>query len=404
MENKKLRQIKILDTTLRDGEQAPENCMLPSQRLEIALELEQVGVDTIEVGFPASSKNDYEAVRLISKRLTKASYATFSRTKKADIDVALEAGGVNDNHILMLVATASDIHLKHKRGITREEGLLEISESVKYVKAKGINNIAVGLEDASRASIDYIKQIIDISLEAGANQIILADTTGYSVPDHFGNLVYLVKKYIKDSAKLSVHCHNDLGLAVSNSFEAIKNGADEIQVTIGGIGERAGNTSLEQIAAILFYKGKEYGVSTNLDISGIYKVYQLLQKCIHLEESRMQPLFGKYVFSTSAGIHQQGILQNNNTYEFVKPTDFGREQEFVVDLHSGRSILRRLMNDTKLNVNETFIEYIYTKYIMNGSSSTCYTQEQFKDILLMEANFRKEFEDGESSNSIGFDK
>ncbi|SFS59138.1 LeuA family protein [Marininema halotolerans] len=378
------RLISLLDTTLRDGEQAPGNAMTPEQKLRLALMLEDAGVHTIETGFPASSSTDFIATQMISSQLKKSSFATFSRALVKDVKIAIDAGGVSDRHLVMLVATGSDLHLKNKRHITREQGLTEIIEAVTYAKDQGLQNVAVGIEDASRGEYDYIESITRTSIKAGANQIILADTTGYATPTSFGDLVRFVRKISGPDIKISTHCHNDLGLGVANALEGLKAGANEIQATLGGIGERAGNTSLEQIVANLYYKGDEYGLYTTARLNKLYKAYITLQDIINLEESRMQPLFGKYVFSTAAGIHQQGILNDPNTYEYVKPQDLDRERQLLVTRHSGKTIIRHLLQENFETHNKDEIDYLYDKFIFNQQSSMCDDLNDFKQKILSE--------------------
>lgn len=384
--SKNNRRITFLDTTLRDGEQAPGNEMGPEEKLKLALLLEAAGVDTIETGFPASSVDDFQATKMISEALTTSSFATFSRALAKDVKIALEAGGVSDKHLVMLVATGSDLHLKYKRHITREDGLREIAEAVAYAKSEGIKNIAVGIEDASRAEQDYMEQIIETALSSGANQIILADTTGYSTPESFYKLIRFVREKVGEEIKVSTHCHNDLGLAVTNSLEALKAGANEVHATLGGIGERAGNTSIEQVVAFLKYKGEEYGFETTIKLDKLYEAYLALKETIKLEDSRMQPLFGTYVFSTAAGIHQQGMLNNPDTYEYVKAKDIGRERKFYVARHSGRSILRYLFKELGVVSDDSLLDYFYNKYISNEHNGTCYDTEALKGILVQELN------------------
>ncbi|MGM0748667.1 MAG: LeuA family protein [Bacillota bacterium] len=380
----KKRTVTFLDTTLRDGEQAPENAMTPEQKLELAMILEDAGVETIETGFPASSSADFLATQLISSHLKRASFATFSRTQINDIKVALEAGGVSDRHLIMLVATGSDLHLKNKRNITREQGLAEIKEAVTYAKSRGVKNIAVGIEDASRSQYDYIEAIINASIGAGANQIILADTTGYATPTSFGELIRFVREICGPKIKVSTHCHNDLGLGVANVLEGLKAGADEVHATIAGIGERAGNTSLEQTAAILAYKGEEYGLATNIQLDKLYEIYLKLKKIIDLEESRTIPLIGKYVFSTAAGIHQQGILNDPNTYEYVKPEDFGRKRQILVSRHSGRTILKHVLKDLDAFHSEEEVDYLYDKLIASQRENSYDNIDSFKQKVKSE--------------------
>ncbi|HDG5762172.1 TPA: LeuA family protein [Staphylococcus aureus] len=373
------RKITFLDTTLRDGEQAPGNSMNYTKKLELALLLEESGIETIETGFPASSRDDFIATKMISESLKSSNFATFSRTKIEDIELSIQAGGTSNRHILMLVATGSDLHLEKKRKITREKGVEEVKRAVSFAKSRGIKNIAVGIEDASRSSREYINILIKTSIEFGANQIILADTTGYSTPNEMYNLVEFAKGCINESVKLSVHCHNDLGLAVINSYFAVLAGADEIQGTIGGIGERVGNTSLEQIIGLISYKGYHDNLYCEIKKEKLYKIYLKLTQFINLEENKNLPLFGKNVFSTAAGIHQQGILNDPNTYEFVKPNDWGRNRSFYIDKHSGRSMIKQVLNKIDRNkLNEKEINNLYKKYIENLSKSITYEELEYQ--------------------------
>lgn len=378
------RMIRMFDTTLRDGEQAPGNAMTPEQKLEIALMLEEAGVNTIETGFPASSRADFLATQMISEHLTTASFSTFSRAQVKDVKTAIEAGGVSDRHIVMLAATGSDLHLKNKRNITREQGIAEVTEAVAYAKEQGIANITVGIEDASRGAYDYIGAITKASIEAGANQIILADTTGFATPASFGDLVRFVREVAGPDIKISVHCHNDLGLGVANAIAGVQAGADEIQATLGGIGERAGNTSLEQVAALLYYKSDEYGLETSVQLDKLYEGYLLLSEVIQLEESRTQPLFGKYVFSTAAGMHQQGMLNDPDTYEYVKPRDLGRDRSLLVTRHSGRTIIRHLLQELGVSHSDEDVNHLYDKFIFKQHSSLCDDLITFREKIMQE--------------------
>lgn len=375
------RYVSFLDTTLRDGEQAPGNAMAPEQKLNLALMLEDAGVDFIETGFPASSPADFVATQMISAQLSRASFATFSRALEKDVSLAIDAGGTSDRHLVMLVATGSDLHLKNKRNITREQGLAETVAAVTYAKRRGVKNIAIGIEDASRASYDYMEALSRAGVHAGANQVILADTTGFATPPLFHELVRHVRGWVGPSIKVSAHCHNDLGLAVANAIAGIDAGADEIQATLGGIGERAGNTSLEQVAAFLHYKGQEHGVRTNVRLDKLYDAYIALRSAIGLEEPRTQPLFGKYAFSTAAGIHQQGILNDPDTYEYIKPADVGRERQLLVARHSGRSVIRHLLQELKLTLADGEINRLYEKFISTKSARACEDMSTLKEQI-----------------------
>ncbi|KKB60959.1 hypothetical protein WM40_26085 [Robbsia andropogonis] len=384
MQNLNSRLITFLDTTLRDGEQAPGNAMTPEQKLDLAGMLEYAGVETIETGFPASSSADFRATQLISSKLRTASFATFSRALREDVRIAIEAGGVSDRHVIMLVATGSDLHLKHKRNITREQGLLEVVEAVKYAKGRGLKNVAVGIEDASRGESDYMEALAVSSVNAGANQIILADTTGYATPRSFYDLVRCVRGWVGPDIKISTHCHNDLGLGVANALAGIEAGANEVQATLGGIGERAGNTALEQIAAFLHYKQAEYDVHSNIRLDMLYAAFARLRQFIGLEEPRTQPLFGKYAFSTAAGIHQQGILNDPDTYEYVKPETVGRERKLLVARHSGRAVIRHLLRELDIMLDQEEINKLYEKFIADRTDNSCEDMEALKETIAKE--------------------
>ncbi|MFI6067039.1 LeuA family protein [Micromonospora sp. NPDC051227] len=365
-----VRRVRFFDTTLRDGEQAPGNAMTPDQKLHMALRLEALGVDCVEAGFPASSPSDFEATRHISRNLSRARFATFSRTSRQDVDVAVEAGGVN-NHEVQMVATGSDIHLRHKRGIGRQQAIAEVTDTVAHASALGIHHISVGIEDASRGEDDLLHALTESALEAGADCIILADTTGCMTPDEYGELVAKVRRWAPPPVRVSTHCHDDFGLSLANALAGLLAGADEVQVTLGGIGERAGNTPLEELAALLAYKGETLCLRTTIELTSMYETYTVLRKMINLEEPRNKPIFGRYAFGTAAGIHQQGMLSNPATYEFVEPARFGRQRSLLVGRHSGRAILRHLLQEIGVEVDEEQLNALYQRHIADrvGSDS-----------------------------------
>lgn len=370
------RQITILDTTLRDGEQAPQNAMNPIQKLQMAIKLAELNVDHIETGFPASSTFDYQATKLIRGELPSIGIATFSRTLITDVKLALDAGGTARSHTVQMVATGSDIHLKNKRNITRQQSIEEMSNTIRFVRENSDCRIAMGIEDASRANFDFMGEMTSAAIDAGADQIILADTTGFSTPQEFGSLIRFIKSHTGDNISVSTHCHNDLGLALANTLAGIAAGADEVQVTLGGIGERAGNASLEMVASTLFYKAAEYGAYTNIKLDKLYQAYLQLCNTIGIEVSRNQPLFGTYVFGTAAGIHQQGMLSNPDTYEFVKPETFNREREFFVSRHSGKSVIKYLLDKNNVHHSPSLIADLYNNCIESRFENSCMSMTQ----------------------------
>jgi 2-isopropylmalate synthase len=364
------RRIAIFDTTLRDGEQAPANAMNPDQKLALARRLAALGVDCVEAGFPASSRADFEATRLISQHVTGTRFASFARTKREDVAIAVEAGGI-ENHEVQMVATGSQLHLEHKRGISREQAVREVTDTVGFAVSLGVQHIAVGIEDASRSDDDMLKRLTESALEAGATCIILADTTGCATPAEYGELIAKIREWAPRPIRVSTHCHDDFGLALANALAGLEAGADEVQATLGGIGERAGNTSMEQLAALLAYKSDVLGLRSDIRTESLYDAYNALREVINVEQPRNAPIFGAYAFGTAAGIHQQGILNNPATYEFVEPERFGRQRSMLVARHSGRTILRHLITELGADVSADQLEELYRINIVDRPGGDC---------------------------------
>jgi 2-isopropylmalate synthase len=270
------RTVTIFDTTLRDGEQAPGNGMSAAEKRDMAMRLEALGVDVIEVGFPASSVNEFLAAQMVRQALTSATIATFSRCNEADIVRAVEAAGVT-RHQVQLLATASDLHLTHKRGISRLDCFREVASAVRFAASLGVTNISVGLEDASRGTHGLLHALVECCVESGATTVVMADTSGCQLPAEYGDLVAAARSWVPDNVTLSVHCHDDMGLALANALAGIQAGADQVQTTLGGVGERSGNTALEELAAALTYKGEQLGVRARIDTKGLYQAYLSLK-------------------------------------------------------------------------------------------------------------------------------
>ncbi|MEU9080720.1 LeuA family protein [Kitasatospora sp. NPDC004745] len=373
------RRLRVFDSTLRDGEQAPGNAMNPEQKLELALAIEATGVDTIEAGFPSSSPRDFEAARLISGALTTAKVATLNRAVRSDIELAAEAAGTG--HQIQIMATGSDVHLEHKRGLTRAEGLHEIVDSIRFARELGFTDITLGLEDASRGSDDLLRPMIEAGIAEGARTVALADTTGCLLPAEFGAQVARVRSWIPDDVILSTHCHQDLGLSLANALAGVAAGADEVQATIAGIGERAGNTPLEELAAVLLYKGEQLGVTSVLRTEKFYPAYQLLARIIGMSTPRNKAIFGENAFATQAGIHQAGMLRNPVTYEYVEPHSFGRERGILIGRHSGRTVVRNLFDQMGLGAERDLLDEIYDTYIADRADGTCVELGELREII-----------------------
>jgi 2-isopropylmalate synthase len=370
------RTVTIFDTTLRDGEQAPGNAMTARQKVDMALRLEALGVDVIEVGFPASSATDLEAARLASQALSSATMASFARCKESDILAAAEAAGTTRHQIQLLVAS-SDLHLTYKRGISRADALRELVSAVGFAASLGFTDISVGLEDASRAAPDLLRALMESGVGAGATSTVVADTSGCMLPSEFGDLVASARTWIPGHVTLAAHCHNDMGLALANALAAVRAGADQVQTTLAGVGERAGNTALEELAAVLKYKGGRLGATTRIDTRGLYQAYLALKASMRLENVRTKPIVGDNAFATSAGIHQDGILQKPETYEYLDPDQFGRNREILVGRHSGRAIIRSLLDRHRVQATDKIVGDLYEQLIASRTGGDTETLEAF---------------------------
>ncbi|MFE2187049.1 LeuA family protein [Streptomyces sp. NPDC059455] len=364
------RRVAVFDTTLRDGEQAPANAMNPDQKLDMALRIEALGADRIEAGFPASSPSEFRATRLISEKLTRARFTTFCRAVRQDVDTAVEAGGTR-NHQVQILATGSDLHLEHKRGITRQECVAEVVDTVTYARSLGVEGISVGIEDASRGEYELLRTIAEESAAAGATCFVVADTSGHQTPDQYAALISAFRTWLPAPLQIATHCHEDFGLSLANAVAGLQAGADEVQATLGGIGERAGNTPLEEVAALLAYKRDHLGLYTDIDLTAMYPAYTALREIIGLVEPRNKAIFGTYAFGTAAGIHQQGILRNPATYEYVEPARFGRERSILIGRHSGRSVLRHLLDQLGAEVDEERLAELYRVHIAERPGGDC---------------------------------
>ncbi|GAQ50764.1 LeuA family protein [Streptomyces acidiscabies] len=365
------RRISVFDATLRDGEQAPGNAMSPQQKLPLALAAEAYGADIVEAGFPGSSPADAEATRLIAESLTTARFATFNRASTDDVRASMAAGGARSNHQVQICGTGSDLHLEHKRGITRAESVQEVRDAIRLAVDLGAADISFGVEDASRGSKDHIEALVTAAVEDGATTVILADTTGCATPQEYGDLCASVRSWIPDDVVLSTHCHDDMGLSLANALAGIQAGADEVQATLGGIGERAGNTPLEELASVLRHKGDQFGASIDIQLDGLYPAYLLLSETIALAPSRNKAVFGVNAFATEAGIHQAGILKNPINYEYLNPHLYGRERSLLVGRHSGRSILRYLLDRMGVPAEQELVEGLYEEFVASRPPGEC---------------------------------
>lgn len=357
-------KVIIFDTTLRDGEQSPGASMNTSEKLRIAKQLEKLGVDVLEAGFPAASEGDFEAVSEIAENMTNIEVAALSRTAKTDIDRAWGAiHNATKPRIHTFIAT-SDIHLKYKLKMSRDEVIKTAVEAVKYAKSF-TDNVEFSAEDGSRSDRDFLVKVFGAVIEAGATTINLPDTVGYAIPQEFTDLVKYVIAHTPNMQKavLSVHCHNDLGLATANTITAISAGARQAEVTINGIGERAGNTSLEEIVMALHTRPNYLPVSTNIKTEHIYPTSRLVSMITGIMVQPNKAIVGANAFAHEAGIHQDGMLKNPMTYEIMKPETIGlSSNKLVLGKHSGRHALRSHLKELGYDFSKDELNAIFLKF------------------------------------------
>ena len=357
-------KIFIFDTTLRDGEQVPGCQLNTTEKVEIARELEKLGVDVIEAGFPISSPGDFKSVIEISKVVTKPIICALTRAKKEDIDSAVESLKFAKRKRIHTGIGASDIHIKHKFNSTREK-ILEIGvEAVKYAK-RFIEDVEFYAEDAGRADPVFLATMVEGVISAGATVVNIPDTTGYCLPDEFGNKIKFLFQNVKNIHKaiISVHCHNDLGLATANTMAGIMNGARQVEVTMNGIGERAGNTSLEEIVMIL-KTHKNLGLKTEINTKKIYELSQKVSKMMNMPIQKNKAIIGENAFAHSSGIHQDGIIKQRENYEIIDPKDIGIDKsKIILTARSGRAALRYRLKNIKYEVKQEQLNYIYKRFL-----------------------------------------
>ena len=348
-----MNKVYIFDTTLRDGEQVPNAKLNLNEKINIAKQLEILGVDYIEAGFPASSQGDFEAVKAVSKLITKSVVTGLARAVKEDIDRVYESVKCAQNPMIHVVLGTSNIHVEKKFGRTREE-ILELGvESVKYAKSL-LPNVQYSTEDASRSEFEYLWKTIEAVVKAGATVVNIPDTVGYAVPEEFGELIRKINyrlKNLDDKVILSVHCHNDTGLATANTLMAIKNGANKAECTINGIGERAGNAALEEVVMGLKVRENYYNAYSDIDTRQIKNTSKMVSSLMGLDVQVNKAITGDNAFAHSSGIHQDGLLKSRQVYEIIDPKDVGYEDmELVLTARSGRHAVKNAI--TKMGYNK----------------------------------------------------
>ena len=358
-------RITIFDTTLRDGEQSPGCTMNRQEKLRLADQLDHLGVDVIEAGFPIASDGDFESVKAIAIAVRRPIIAALARACQPDIERAWEALKHAAQPRIHIVLATSDIHLKYKLRITRDQCVEQARESVRFAKSL-CDDVEFSSEDATRTDPDFLCRVLDAVVEVGATTLNIADTVGYTVPTEFGDLITTIRRRVKgiENVTISAHCHNDLGMAVANALAAVAAGARQVECTINGIGERAGNASLEEIVMAMRVRPDRYAYETGIVGEQIFSASQLLSEITGVPVQPNKAIIGRNAFAHEAGIHQDGVLKNPLTYEIMTPQSVGApDSKLVLGKHSGRHALSIRCEQLGYQFDRSGLDDVYRRFV-----------------------------------------
>ncbi|MCX7739272.1 MAG: 2-isopropylmalate synthase [Hydrogenothermaceae bacterium] len=383
-----MEKVYIFDTTLRDGEQAPGFSMTVGEKVKMALQLEKLGVDVIEAGFAAASEGDFEAVKRVAQEVRTAKVCSLARALESDIDKAGEALSYTENRRIHTFIATSPIHMQHKLKMKPEDVLERAVYAVKHA-LRYTDDVEFSAEDAFRSEREFLYRIFEAVIEAGVKTINVPDTVGYAIPEEFGKLIADIKNNVPniDKAIISVHCHNDLGLAVANSLAAVKNGARQVHSTINGIGERAGNAAVEEVVMAIKVRQDYFnGIYTTINTREIYKTSRLLCR---ITGSFVQPnkaIVGDNAFAHEAGIHQHGILAHRETYEIMRAEDVGvPASKIILGKHSGRHAFKARISELGYtNLSESDVDNLFTKFKKLADKKKEVFDEDIEALILEE--------------------
>ena len=359
--------VAFFDTTLRDGEQSPGCSMTTQEKLTMAHALEDLGVDIIEAGFAMASEGDFAAIATITQAIRKPRICSLARAKKEDIEMAARALQFAERSRIHVFLASSDLHLEYKLKMSRQQALDQAAESVRLARSF-VEDVEFSPEDATRSDRDFLVEIVRVAIEAGATTINMPDTVGYTTPEEYGQMFREVRERIPavdaEGIILSSHCHDDLGLAAANSLAAITAGARQVECTINGIGERAGNASLEELAAALHVRSERYGVTTNIKLDQLYPTSQVLGQIITFKPSPNKAIVGANAFAHESGIHQHGMLANPLCYEIMTPSLVGVSRtSLVLGKHSGRAALRHRLEQLGYTLSREELQQTYYRFV-----------------------------------------
>ena len=360
------KHVAFFDTTLRDGEQSPGCSMTTQEKLTMAHALEDLGVDIIEAGFAMASEGDFAAISTITQAIRKPKIASLARAKKEDIEIAARSVEHAERPRIHVFLASSDLHLEYKLRIGRQEALDRVAESVRLARSL-VDDIEFSPEDATRSDRAFLIEMVRVAIEAGATTINMPDTVGYTTPEEYGKMFRDVREAIPavdaQGIILSSHCHDDLGLAVANSLAAIEAGARQVECTINGIGERAGNAALEELAAALYVRNDKYGVDTSIKLDQLYPTSQVLGNIITFKPSPNKAIVGANAFAHESGIHQHGMLANPLCYEIMTPGLVGvSHTNLVLGKHSGRAALRHRLEQLGFSLTAEELQNVYYRF------------------------------------------
>jgi len=369
--------VHIFDTTLRDGEQSPGFSMNTNEKLRMARQLAALNVDVIEAGFPIASRGDLEAVQMVAKEVRDVPIAALARAKKEDVRAALEALEPAAAPRLHVFLATSDLHLRVKLNMTREQALEAIAAMIRYGR-QHVEVVEFSAEDAGRTDINFLCEVCRVAVEAGATVLNLPDTVGYAIPEEYGAMFTKVREFLGDPDGITLSAH-DLGLAVANSLAAVRAGVRQIECTVNGIGERAGNASLEEVVVALAVRKENFGVTTGIRLDQLFPASRLLTEITGAQVAPNKAVVGANAFAHEAGIHQDGIIKNPLTYEIISPQTVGvPNRSLVVGKHSGRHALRMTLKDLGYEASDTELAEIYRRVTTLADQSK---QVRARDII-----------------------
>jgi 2-isopropylmalate synthase len=357
--------VVVFDTTLRDGEQSPGAALNVDEKVEVARVLEQMGVDVIEAGFPISSPGDFRAVERISEEIRGCTVCGLTRANREDIDAAAAALKKAARPRIHTGLGVSDVHIQHKLRISRDEALQWGVDAVTYAR-QFVEEVQYFTEDAGRAAPSYLYRVLEAVIDAGATVVNIPDTTGYTTPDEFGALIRGIRENVPniDRAVVSVHCHNDLGMATANTLAGVRNGARQVEVTVNGIGERAGNSSLEEVVMALRTRRDVFDLDTRIDTQRLYPASRLVSQLTGIAVQPNKAIVGLNAFAHSSGIHQDGVLKDRMTYEIINPEDVGAPESVIaLSARSGRHGLRHRLGELGYSLDEEQFEKVYQRFL-----------------------------------------